>query len=147
MRFSYLMFLVLCIMGCEQSASDRRLDYFGEFNNTPVTFILSGITDSVEVGVGYFQYLHPRYSLDTTIYSYTGHSSFTKLLSLEKPTVVRLSINGQLNEVVLLPKDNVQLAILVDPIDSKVDFQDDQLRRINTYFQQKSRMYTRRINS
>lgn len=140
MRSSYLVFLLLCIIGCEQSSSDRRLDYFGEFNNTPVTFTFSGITDSIEFGVGYFQYLHPRYVLDTTIYSDTGHSVFTKLLSLEKPTVVRLSIDGQLHEIFLLPRDSVHLNILGDTSISKVSFQDDELRRINAYFQQKSKL-------
>ncbi len=140
MRFFYLGFLLLCVMGCERSSLDRRLDYFGEFDNTPVTFTLSGIMDSVELGIGYFQYLHPPYVLDTTIYSDTGRSTFTKLLSLEKPTVVRLSINGQLNEVFLLPKESVHLSIRVDSSISQLSFKDAELRKINAYFQQKSKL-------
>lgn len=139
MKPCYLFFLVAALYSCEQPAPQTKsLDFFGEFENTEVTFILKGNIESINFSIDFFQFLNPRYLFDTTLVKEEESVRLTKRLSLEKPTILRIGINGNINEIFLLPAEPATLICSISSDGVKITFEEEPLQQINQYYARKA---------
>ncbi len=129
------------LVGCTvPNYDDINLDHYGALENTELEIMIEGDLDSCTIQIQNGQPLQGLESIDTTLFFEGSRTSLSQKITLERPSIVLLTVNEMQREVFLVPDCNNDLHITLQRNAMKLHFQDDDIRNINHYYQQKAKI-------
>ena len=136
-----LLLLAAVLSGCSHSSPvEKRLDYFGEYENTVLTIDFEGISDSTQFQLEVFNQLSGGFSFDTVLFNSAGNTNWSRTITLEKPTLIKSYLNSHLDELFVLPGQDTEIRCQLSDGKPLYTFKNRELHDINTYYDHKAKM-------
>lgn len=134
--------LIVMLIGCsgDTPVTFKRLDFFGEIDNSRLNFTFQGVQDSFHFQLQYSNELSTGVRLDTVLLGTNGKASWFQLITLEKPTLVKVYIDGQVDELFLMPGEESSVVCQLDNRQPTFSFHNPEMDEINAYYDLKTEL-------
>ncbi len=127
------LFIISCHSKPEQASV--QLDYYLNPQSTQIDFSFPEPPDSINLSLSFWQQIEPSEKFDTLI---VGNNHCSKSILIEKPLLVEVFVNGQRDELFVLPGKEYQVELHVSDTSLRTNFTEPTMAAINNYFDQKS---------
>lgn len=126
------------LFACSSTAPpDRKLEFYGDAENTDLIFNFDIEEDSLNFKIRFFDPLTGWYNFDTLLIKDEGAFSFVRRLALPKPTQAEVMVNGFRDTLFLVPKMHAQVMYGIGAGGLAVQYSDRLLGDINHYYDNK----------